>query len=410
VPILQDRTGEWWMAAGGLVRLGRIPLRQISQARAQQVFTNPADNRCLPDVRGFLGRDLDQQQPPQSRGPLGRAQGGLQLLPHTNGPMEQLVSAFAEDHAGEHLAGTVWWRRGALSQQCIFTQFGPQEGFPRGFVSNIFVDEAGRLWIATGEGGLGRIDAPAAEHPAVRIYDASHGLTSDIVTSLTADQWGRIYAGTGRGVDRIDPASDRVIHYTINDGLANDTPFSALRDRRGWLWFGTTKGLSRLIPEPEQPSAPPPIRITSLSSAAVPYSVSQLGESSLSGLEFARGDVQVGFSSINFEVGEVLRYQYRIDGAGGQWSAPGDQRSVNLAGLSPGGYRFEVRAVDSRGQVSEQPASIAFRIPPPLWGRNWFRLLCLAAVCLTAVRAIPFPAAKHARTGTYSHAHRHRLA
>jgi ligand-binding sensor domain-containing protein/signal transduction histidine kinase len=381
LPILQDRTGEWWLGDGGLVRLGRIPLQQISGARALQVFTNPLITdvfRMFEDSSGGIWISSNRH----NRVARWDQQGGLLLFPHTNGPQEQLVSAFAEDHAGEiwlglYGGGVVRYRNN------VFTQFGPRDGFPPGFVSNIFVDEAGRLWIATAEGGLGRIDAPAAEHPAVRIYDASHGLTSDIVTSLTADQWGRIYAGTGRGVDRIDPASDRVIHYTINDGLANDTPFSALRDRRGWLWFGTTKGLSRLIPEPEQPSAPPPIRITSLSSAAVPYSVSQLGESSLSGLEFARGDVQVGFSSINFEVGEVLRYQYRIDRAAGKWSVPDDQRSVNLAGLSPGDYRLEVRAVDSRGQVSEQPASIAFRIPPPLWGRTWFRLLCLAAVCLT---------------------------
>jgi signal transduction histidine kinase len=38
--------------------------------------------------------------------------------------------------------------------------------------------------------------------------------------------------------------------------------------------------------------------------------------------------------------------------------------------------------VDSRGQVSAQPASIEFRIPPPLWGRLWFRLLALLAGCL----------------------------
>jgi signal transduction histidine kinase len=96
-------------------------------------------------------------------------------------------------------------------------------------------------------------------------------------------------------------------------------------------------------------------------------------------LEFPRGDLRIEFASSNFEAGEVLRYQYRLAGpGGGEWRAASDQRIVDLAGLSPGAYRFEARAVDSRGQVSERPAAIAFRIPPPLWGRLWFRLLSLA--------------------------------
>ncbi len=126
-------------------------------------------------------------------------------------------------------------------------------------------------------------------------------------------------------------------------------------------------------------SLPPGIRITSLTVAGAAYSVSQLGESELQGLEFPRGDLQITFSGFLHQAGGELRYQYRIGGGDGAWSTPSDQRSVNLAGLSPGLYRFEVRAVDSREQVSERPAAIAFRIPPPLWGRAWFQLLGLAA-------------------------------
>jgi signal transduction histidine kinase len=303
------------------------------------------------------------------------------VLPSTNGPVEQLVSAFAEDHSGNvwmglYGDGVVRYRDGK------FRKFGVADGVPKGYISSLYVDDAGRLWIGSYDGGLGRIDSPGADRPQVLIYDASHGLTSDHITSLTSDRWGRIYAGTGRGVDRLDPASGQAIHYTIADGLANDTPLTSWRDRRGWLWFCTTKGISRLVPEPDTPTAPPPIRITALTAGAAPYTVSELGASALSGLEFASGDLQIAFSSINFEAGESMRYQYRLEGGGGQWTAPSDQRSVNLAGLSPGGYRFEVRAVNSRGQVSEQPAAVSFSIPPPLYARQWFRLLCVVAVSL----------------------------
>ena len=380
-PIMQDHSGTWWLGSSGLVRMGRIPMGQLLHARPERIYPTPDFPdvfKMFEDSHGAIWLSLKGRS---NRVARWDENGGLQLLPPTNGPEEQLVSAFAEDHAGNiwlglYGSGLVRYTNGK------FTQFGARDGIPAGYISSLFVDDAGRLWIGSHEGGLGRVDSPGAERLAVRIYDASHGLTSDHVTSLTADRWGRIYAGTGRGVDRLDPASDQVIHYTINDGLANDTPSTSWRDRRGWLWFATTKGVSRLIPEPEQPSAPPPIRITGLTVAARPYAVSQLGETNLAGLEFANGDLQIAFSSLNFEAGEVLRYQYRLEGAGGQWSVPSDQRSVDLAGLSPGAYRFEVRAVDSHGQVSEQPASIGFQIPPPLWGQPWFRALAAAIACL----------------------------
>jgi ligand-binding sensor domain-containing protein/two-component sensor histidine kinase len=384
VPVLLDRDGHWWLAVGDPVRLSSVPVERLSEARPDLI---------LPVSKDLPGRRTDDFFEDSTGGVWFSFSGpgngvarwdplaGLHTFGRTNGPIEQLVSAFAEDRGGDiwlglYGHGMVRYRNGT------FTQYDVKDGLPPGYVSSLYVDDAGRLWVGTADGGLGRIDAPSADHLSVKIYDASHGLTSDSVNTITADHWGRIYVGTGRGLDRLDPATDRVKHYTTNDGLANDSPYISWRDRGDSLWFGTTKGLSRLIPEPDQPSAPPPIRITALTIAGTPHAISQLGETNLTGLEFSSGAVQIEFASIDFEAGEVLRYQYAIDETGGQWSTPTDQRSVNLAGLRPGSYRFLVRAVDSRGQFSPEPALIAFRIPPPVYGRLWFRLLCLSAVSL----------------------------
>jgi signal transduction histidine kinase len=55
---------------------------------------------------------------------------------------------------------------------------------------------------------------------------------------------------------------------------------------------------------------------------------------------------------------------------------------VNFASLSPGHYRFLVRALNSDGLVSTQPALVSFTILPPIWQRWWFVLLALFAVML----------------------------
>src|SRR4029450_3498469 len=56
--------------------------------------------------------------------------------------------------------------------------------------------------------------------------------------------------------------------------------------------------------------------------------------------------------------------------------------SVNYASLSPGRYRFLVRAVTSDGSVTQKPATVAFTILPPIWQRAWF--LTLGAILVTA--------------------------
>ena len=70
--------------------------------------------------------------------------------------------------------------------------------------------------------------------------------------------------------------------------------------------------------------------------------------------------------------GESLRYQYRLEGADVDWSAPTEQRTITYAKLSPGQYRFLVRAVNSIGVLSPHPAIVSFKILSPIWRRWWF--------------------------------------
>src|SRR6266496_6635703 len=128
----------------------------------------------------------------------------------------------------------------------------------------MLVVKAGRLWLATTQGGMSRIDDPAAEHPTLFTYTTAHGLSSNEITAVSEDQWGRIYIGTGRGIDRLDPATGRIKHYTTADGLPLGEMEASLRDHHGALWFSFSTGLVRLVPEPDPQPVPPPILITGL--------------------------------------------------------------------------------------------------------------------------------------------------
>jgi signal transduction histidine kinase len=109
--------------------------------------------------------------------------------------------------------------------------------------------------------------------------------------------------------------------------------------------------------------------------------VSELGASKISGIKVsaAQEHIQFDFLGLSFKAGDVLRYQYRI--GGGAWSAPMQSRAVHYGSLPAGSYRFEVRAVNSDGQASREPAEVDFRVIPPVWQRAWFEgVIALMAV------------------------------
>jgi signal transduction histidine kinase len=211
------------------------------------------------------------------------------------------------------------------------------------------------------------------------------GLSSNRADVIIEDLGGKIYVMTGRGLDRLDPETGRVKHFTTADGLASGVSLSAYRDRDGTLWFGTSNGLSSLAPSGETPTdAPPPILITRVKVSGESQAVSALGEIefTLPELPAHRNQLQIDFVGLSFAPGDVLRYQYQLEGTNANWSEPSEQRTVNFVNIAPGQYRFLVRAVNSDGVASLAPAIVTFAILRPVWQRWWFLLLAAFALGL----------------------------
>ena len=122
--------------------------------------------------------------------------------------------------------------------------------------------------------------------------------------------------------------------------------------------------------------------ISGLRIAGTAQRISALGETSISSLVLdpQQKDLQIDFVGLDFSPGEVARYQVKLEGADRDWSPPSLQRSVSYANLSPGKYRFLVRAISAEGRVSQSPAVVTFRILPPVWRRWWFILMAAGLI------------------------------
>lgn len=280
------------------------------------------------------------------------------------------IGAMREDRAG-----ALWL--GIASNQIVYRkqtatllryhagkvdEYSVSDGLPPGIVSAIHIDRMGRLWIGT-RAGLARSDDPLAPRPHFQTYGRAHGMASEEIWCLVEDNQGRIYAGTDRGVDRLDPVSGRFRNFTSRDGLPSGHLFAAARDRQGRLWFSSQTAV--LLFEPEHHTVPPPEIFLSYPDKPLT-------------LRYDRNYFEAGFTSPSL-AGTPPRYQFRMKGVDDQWSAPEFHNTVRYAGLGPGDYALEARAVNADGAVSPEPVSVKFTVTPPFWRTWWFLSLALAA-------------------------------
>ncbi len=304
------------------------------------------------------------------------------IIPYTHSdglPLGNGAITYAEDSHGNiwfgfYFGGLARYRDGKFQ---LFTE---DDGLPTSQVGDLLTDSLGRLWVATSGHGVFRLDDTEAEHPVFSNYSTANGLSSNHLICLTEDRFGRIYIGTGRGINRID-LDGSVKVFTQEDGLPSNYITRCAADKNGNLWFVARNTVVRFVPEIEQTTSPPPVFIDRILVNGVPQSISQLGETETRPLELesTQRQIQVDFFALTFGAGENIRYQYRLDEQ--DWSAPIKQQTLNLD-LAPGKHSLLVRAIGNDGIASENPAVVAVRILPPLWLRWWF--VSIVAVIIAA--------------------------
>jgi signal transduction histidine kinase/ligand-binding sensor domain-containing protein len=392
--MLEDRSGDWWFATmEGVARFRKAARPRDLAGRFPDSWYGKREG-LVPPYAFKLFED--------SRGDIWLAgvghggRNGLSRWRRTTNTWHHFskdrnlpdldthfVTAFAEDGSGN-----VWMGFSGAGGVARYNQGFDRldtRGLFRNVVRNIFRDSKGRLWFAT-HNGLVRADDPARESPTFALYTTKDGFSSNETTAVTEDLHGRLYVGTGRGVDRFEPSTGRIRRYSTRDGFPPGEVHAALLDRRtGHVWFSQQTGVSRLIPQPDPAPIPPPILITGVEVAARAEPLSALGQASVPRLyiEPHRNYLRLEYVALGYGPGEEFRYQYRLEGAPNDWSAPSTQRTVNFANLSPGTYRFLVRAMSADGVPSATPASVEFTIVAPVWQRWWFVSLAIAVASVS---------------------------
>jgi len=394
---LQDRDGEWWIPfRDSLYRFGPTrALDELSRARPRAIYT-PQNGLAggpitalFEDSRGDIWITNTETAPsPVTK--FDRRSGSFVQFSQADAlPSHDRVRSFAEDRAGNVWLG--FWNGGLARFNGRRFESYAREGTTdwQSYGHAVLLDDHGRLWISAAQGNeLRRIDDPTTASPEIVAHRGLAGSERSVVL-MVEDGYGRLYVRTTRGLIRLDPDSGRTKLYTTADGLAMLEPSAALRDRSGALWFASRAGVSRLVPEADRRAAPPSAAIGAIVIDGAAQPISDLGETAAPSVTLGPNDRQVviEFLTIDFEPGEVVRYQFKLEGLDRDWSRPSDADAVTYAYLRPGQYRFAVRAATADGDGVEQQATVALTVLAPIWRRSWFIAL-VAALAVAAIHAI----------------------
>jgi signal transduction histidine kinase len=171
----------------------------------------------------------------------------------------------------------------------------------------------------------------------------------------------------------------------------------AVRGKDGRLWMPTRNGLVVVRPEAEtRLTTPPPVMLKRVQVDGQPLG----GQgAALLGPETAVPSARLSplfrrlvfdFAALSFVRPENDYFRYRLMGLEEEWTEVRAQQSVAYSRLAPGAYRFEVKACNSDGLWSENPAVFAFVVSPFFWQTWWFRLTVLAGVTLGVAAVVRY--------------------
>jgi len=376
--VLQDSTGSWW------VPTGRGIYRSPPNTNFEKLRSTTLDKFGFPGKDAEIFRLFEDSHSNVWVATFGcgelwcwaRKDGTWHDYTETAGiGSSRYATAFTETGNGE-----LWITTGSDVDNTALLQFKngsfriftkSENDLIRGWLRDIFVDEQGSVWVASTASGLLKVDPANAGDIKISHFARSNGLASSGVYCAAEDAFGRIYAGTGRGLDRLDPRTGVVENYSTFDGLPDSTVEGCYRDKDDVMWFGTSHGLARYVPLTSKPRQPPTLLITGLRVNDAAQSVSILGEKDIPQIDLdpTQRSVSIDFVGLGATLGEKLRYEYRLND--GNWSLA-NARTLNFADLQSGSYTIAIRAVTRDAIVSTDPATVSFAIAFPLWQRWWF--------------------------------------
>ena len=254
-------------------------------------------------------------------------------------------------------------------------------------VIGICVDRDGSLWIATDGEGLAVYDPQADK---TRIVTDGMGIDSNSILNVTADLQGRIWFSTERSVYCYDTAKNAVM--CLNDLIPMSpeafTQCSSTLLSDGDVMFGSIDGAVKCTgPDNLSLSFSPQPVFTDFEmmntllrpGAGNDIITRNIDDTEKITLAHDQNSFSISYSAVNMAYPRRIRFEHMLENFDKEWISADLPGWVKYTNLSPGNYKFRVRAIDRwTGSITgEREIDVAIRRSP--WLSGW-ALLIYAAV------------------------------
>lgn len=261
---------------------------------------------------------------------------------------------------------------------------------PEDYIFCLAHDLKGNIWLGT-ENGVFEFDPINKSYKQITL---SNQVSSNIVNFILNEDEKHLWLGTDNGLFSLDLAywqkSDSVILKKFNehDGVVGQecNQNAVFQDSKNQIWFGTNGGLVKYDPSQDiaNYSQIENIHINDVSSnfESVMNRIAIDSNFEYNRFKYTENRLSFRFSAIYHQNPEKILYSYKLEGSDNTWSPITKENYVTYANLSPGNYKFIVRAKLRNGEWSKNQASFEFNIQRPYWLSWWFISLIIAAISL----------------------------
>ena len=300
-------------------------------------------------------------------------------------PPSEYVVCFYPQRDNLMWVGTAEWL--SKIEDGKITSYTTADGLAGNWVSSIFDDRQGSLWISSPQGGLTRY-----RDGKFTVYNTAIGLFTDEIYCVLGDDQGDLWLSSPRGIGHIcrqdfddyDSGRDTLLHsqvYTTADGMKTDECFgewqpSGWKAHDGRLWFATRKGAVMIDPKAlKRNTLAPPVLIEKVvidQQTVLPNQLDRLSP--------GKERFEFHYTALSFLVPDRVLFKYKLEGYDREWIDAGTRRIAYYTNLPHGDYRFRVIACNNDGLWNQAGASVAFVLEPHFYQALWFYGLALFAI------------------------------
>lgn len=264
-------------------------------------------------------------------------------------------------------------------------------------LTGIYIDNQKRVLFSSEGRGIFIYDYKTDNFKNISEID---GLPNNVVYGILDDPFGNLWVSSNKGLacfNISNPADSKL--YNKADGLqSNQFNYkSSYKTRDGKFYFGGVNGFNSFYPKDLSESKNrivPSIEITQInlldnSDHELEKEIqTNLNKKQKIELPYNKSSFTISYISLSYISQAKNQYAYKLEGVDTEWNYAGNNKSVTYVSLSPGKYRFKVKASNNDGLWNEQGTEIEIEILPPFWlslpAKLFYLLISLLAVYLTA--------------------------